>query len=223
MIQILSLLFDSHCAPTSLACKLSNSAAAGALECNYAIKYGADQLVSLSIQQILDCAVNAGNGCNGGDPGFAMQYAANQGGLCLDANYPYTKGEWGLTGSCRQDSCGEKYDKCRDVKRVVTDSATALKQALQTGCVTVGVNGEADAFQHYSSGVFDGKCNSSLNHGMLVVGYGTDDEGNKYWNLRNSFGTNWGENGYIRICRECHKNGKQGQCGILNYPTIPLF
>merc|ERR1712154_431236 len=77
-------------------------------------------------------------------------------------------------------------------------------------------------FQHYSSGVFSGTCGTKVDHGVLVVGYG-EEKGKKYWKVKNSWGATWGMKGYINICRDCGKNGKDGECGILTGPVAPEF
>ena len=58
--------------------------------------------------------------------------------------------------------------------------------------------------------------------GVLVVGYGKQGD-TEYWKIKNSWGPDWGEEGYIRICKNCNKNGNQGQCGILDQPSYPTF
>merc|ERR1711939_1024383 len=96
--------------------------------------------------------------------------------------------------------------------------------------------GEADqaGFQHYSSGIFSGTCGTNLDHGVLVVGYGTDG-GKDYWKVKNSWGATWGQDGYIMLAKGA-KNattgrrllggggaGKDGECGILKQPSYPVI
>lgn len=217
-------------------------AATGTLECNYAIEHNTKWIQHLSVQELLDCATDAGNGCDGGDKGSAMQYAQSNGGLCLDDNYSYYEGFWGVTGECRADSCGKRYDGNVSVQWVEWGSASALKKAVSTGCVAVSINAD-DSFQYYSSGILTGTCSADTNHAVIAVGYG-ESNGLKYWKLKNQYGYYWyvpsdstlsmftiwylilsfrGEDGYIRICRECNKNGNSGQCGVLENPIQAHF
>jgi C1A family cysteine protease len=192
--------------------------ATGAIECDYAIKYGT--LNSLSEQQLVDCAGIAYGcqGCNGGQMTGAMRYAASDGGLCSEKEYPYTAKD----GTCKASSCGTKYDKNAGYSAVTRDSETALESATALGCVSVGIEADQVAFQYYSSGVLTGNCGTNIDHGVLVVGYGTSGS-QDYWKVKNSWGTSWGEQGYVLICRNCNKNGNAGECGILTEPNVPTF
>jgi C1A family cysteine protease len=73
----------------------------------------------------------------------------------------------------------------------------------------------------YKSGVLTAKCGTGLDHGVLVVGYGTE-AGLDYYKIKNSWSTSWGENGYIRIGRGAQYNGGQGQCGVLLEASYPM-
>jgi len=101
-------------------------------------------------------------------------------------------------------------------------SSSALETATAAGCVSIGIEADQTAFQHYSSGVLTGNCGTSIDHGVLVVGYGTDGS-QAYWKVKNSWGETWGQKGYVNICRDCNKNGKDGECGILMEPNVPTY
>jgi cathepsin L len=192
--------------------------ATGAIECQYAIKTGT--LVSLSEQQLVDCAGARYGcaGCNGGQMTGAMEYASKEGGLCSEEDYKYTARD----GTCKADSCGTKYDANKGVNTVTKYSSSALEAATAEGCVSIGIEADQTAFQHYSSGVLTGTCGTQIDHGVLIVGYG-EEGGQKYWKVKNSWGATWGESGYINICRDCDKNGSDGECGILMEPAVPTF
>jgi len=189
--------------------------ATGAIECNYAIQHKV--LNSLSEQQLVDCTYSYGNlGCDGGWWYNAFDYVKANGGLCSETEYPYE----GVDGICKASSCGTKYNPITGYNAVTSDDETALLDAAAVGCVSVGVEADQYSFQYYSSGILTGLCGTSIDHGVLVVGYGVDAS-QDYWKVKNSWGTDWGEEGYLFICRDCNKNGAEGECGINMYPDIP--
>jgi C1A family cysteine protease len=189
----------------------------GSMECDYAIAEGT--LTSLSEQQLVDCST-LNYGCNGGWYERAWNYARNDGGLCTESSYPYKATD----GTCKSSTCGTKYnDPTSSVYTSVTkDSDTALATAVAAGCVSVSIEADQFAFQYYSSGVLTGNCGCNTDHAVLVVGYGTES-GTEYWKVKNSWGTSWGEQGYVLICRNCNKNGSSGECCINSDPAYPDF
>ena len=87
--------------------------------------------------------------------------------------------------------------------------------------MAIAINAVASEFQFYSSGVLDFDCSEQLDHGVLAVGYGHDDIENKdFWIVKNSWGSTWGDQGYVRFVKTDKKDA--GLCGILlsaSYPT----
>merc|ERR1711920_269736 len=124
------------------------------------------------------------------------KYAAAEGGLCSEEEYPYTARD----GTCKATSCGKKYDTNKGYDAVTPYSSSALETAT-AGCVSIGIEADQTAFQHYSSGVLTGTCGTRIDHGVLVVGYG-EEGGQKFWKVKNSWGETWGQKGYINICRD---------------------
>lgn len=187
----------------------------GSLECRYAIAKG--KLNSLSEQQLVDCD-NNDSGCNGGLMENALSYVSKEGGLCSESEYRYT----GRDGTCKASSCGTKYNHNSGYKTTTKDSESSLETAVAAGCVSVSVDAGGVSWQFYSGGIMDGSCGTRLDHGVLAVGYGVSGS-EKYWKVKNSWGTSWGEKGYIRICKACNKNGDAGECGINKDDCYPTF
>lgn len=173
-------------------------------------------LVSLSEQELVDCDVNRGDeGCNGGDMDKAFQFIRRIGGLTTESDYPYT----GRDGRCQIGKTENRAATISGYKDVPSGDEMSLKVAVANQPVSAAVDASGYSFQLYSEGVFSGYCGKHLNHGITIVGYGEED-GEKYWLVKNSWGTHWGEDGYIKIKRD--DDDKSGTCGIAlqaSYPT----
>jgi len=181
----------------------------GALE--GANKIATGNLVSLSEQNFVDCDDNGDHGCFGGLMDNAFEWAKGNGGVCSEEAYPYNAKK----GDCADKSCGTHYAAPKSYTDVQTNSESALMSALDKQPVSVAIEADEKNFQLYQSGVLTASCGTNLDHGVLAVGYGTDN-GVNYWTVKNSWGSSWGENGYIRLSRDVSQ--RQGQCGILSGP-----
>ena len=134
----------------------------------------------------------------------AMDYFRDN-GICTEASYGYTA----QNGYCRANSCTKSSFTISGHQMITANSADAMKEAISKQPVSVTV--DAAAFQSYSSGVIPyGSCGQSLDHGVLAIGY-TDD----YWIVKNSWGSYWGEKGYVRL-------GMGNTCGMLSVAVVPL-
>jgi len=175
-----------------------------------------NKLASLSEQQLVDCSKNGGNaGCNGGlmDNAFTWIIAN---GITDEASYPYKA----VDGSCKSGMT--KVATLKKFVDVKTKNDAEFKKAVTLAPVSVAIEADQSAFQFYTSGIFSGTCGVSLDHGVLVVGYGTSGSSN-YYIVKNSWGTSWGEAGYMRMVdTTTGKNGASGECGILIEPSYPL-
>eukprot|EP01138_Halocafeteria_seosinensis_P004083 gb/GECG01004175.1/.p1 GENE.gb/GECG01004175.1/~~gb/GECG01004175.1/.p1 ORF type:complete len:325 (+),score=31.06 gb/GECG01004175.1/:1-975(+) len=172
-------------------------------------------LISLSEQQLVDCSGSYGNqGCNGGLMDNAFKYIINAGGLCSESAYPYQ----GVDGTCRASSC-QKVVQISGYTDVPQQNENALMSAVAQQPVSIAIEADQYSFQFYSGGVLTGTCGHNLDHGVLVVGYGSLS-GTNYWKVKNSWGASWGMNGYVLLARGSayHPNG---QCGILDQPSYP--
>jgi C1A family cysteine protease len=186
--------------------------ATGALEGAYEISTGT--LVSISEQQLVDCSTK-NNGCSGGLMDYAFEYMEET-DMCTEDSYPYE----GTKGSCAASSCTKAVaaGTVTGYKDVTSDSEEALMEAVMQQPVSVAIEADQSAFQLYSSGVLTASCGTSLDHGVLVVGYGELD-GTKYWKVKNSWGSSWGLDGYVLLERGV---GSGGECGILGQPSYPV-
>jgi len=172
------------------------------------------KLLSFSEQQIVDCDTDQDEGCNGGWPYLAVEYAAKN-GLELESDYPYTAED----GDC-------KYNKAKATKVaggyqfVTANSSDSLKAALVNGPVSVAIEADQDVFQFYSKGVISTGCGANLDHAVLAVGYQKVGVLEAFI-VKNSWGTTWGSDGYVFISTIQTLNQGQGACGILAQPMIP--
>ncbi|KAJ4717324.1 Cysteine proteinase [Melia azedarach] len=172
-------------------------------------------LISLSEQQLVDCDTSNG-GCNPGDPELAFEYIISNGGIHREEDYPYHVKQ--LT--CKKNLVGEVVT-ISDYEGVPQNNERSLLQALANQPVTVAIDASGKDFQLYSGGVFSGYCGTDIDHGVTAVGYGTDKEtGLDYIIVKNSWGANWGEGGYIRMKR--NTGSPEGLCGINKYPSFPI-
>ena len=157
--------------------------ATGALE--GAFEIAGHALAEFSEQELVDCSTSSGNqGCNGGLMDNGFKWIEQNGGLCSEADYKYSSGT-GHTGSCRKSTCtnvpGSVVTKITDLG--ATDSA--MVSALAKQPVAIAIEADQSAFQLYKSGVLTGSCGTSLDHGVLAVGYGTQ-AGTEYYKVKNS-------------------------------------
>ncbi|KAI6703622.1 hypothetical protein NL676_012758 [Syzygium grande] len=175
------------------------------------------QLVSLSEQELVDCDVNGvDQGCEGGLMDSAFKFIISKGGLTTEANYPYQAND----GTCSKAKTMNIAASITGYRDVPTNNEKALLQAVANQPVSVAIEGSGFSFQFYSGGVFTGSCGTSLDHAVTAVGYGMTAGGTKYWLLKNSWGTGWGESGYMRIQRDVSSTA--GLCGLAmkaSYPT----
>ena len=200
-------------------------AVAGSLEGQHFRKTG--KLINLSVQQIVDCTNKLEDkyfpledGCGGGDPEMTFNYIKDTKGLDTERSYPYVSGKTGVM----QKECHFNKSAVAATEvgftRVPKENEDALALAVAAhGPITSFMDASSFGFSFYSHGIYKDdqlgdKCSKDYfhsNHVLLIVGYGPG-----YWLVKNSWGTDWGLDGYVKIQRGVN------MCGIANAPMYPL-
>ena len=186
----------------------------GALEGAHFVATG--ELLSFSEQHLVDCTKTC-MGCNGGWQARAFVYYESHNAI-LEANYTYNA----VDGNCAAASTQATSVSVSDYVNVTPNSVSALKAAAAQQPVSVSIEADKLVFQMYNGGVLNStKCVTTLDHAVLVTGYGTDaTTGLDYWLVKNSWAASWGEAGYIRIAQTV--DGDAGICGIQMGPLYPV-
>jgi len=159
-------------------------------------------LLSLSEQQFVDCSKRNG-GCNGGNQDTAFKFAESN-PIMLESDYKYTAKD----GSCKSKASKGKVS-VTGYKYVPNNNPSQLKSAVAKQPIAVSIDANGRAFNNYSSGILSSGCGTSIDHAVLLVGWGKSGN-QEYWIVKNSWGKSWGENGYIRMAIQSGK----GVCGI---------
>lgn len=179
----------------------------GSVEGDYFLN--GNKLTSLSEQALVDCDTTD-NGCGGGLMDNAFSWIQKNGGLPTEASYPYTARD----GTCNKSA--KKVVTITGHSDVTRGDEKALLTAVNKQPVSIAVEADQSVFQSYKSGVISSaSCGTQLDHGVLIVGYGTES-GKDYWLVKNSWGATWGDEGYLKIERN------HNICGIsdsASYPT----
>ncbi|KAF2070480.1 hypothetical protein CYY_008205 [Polysphondylium violaceum] len=187
--------------------------AVGALESQY---FRINQrMLDFSEQELVDCSSIYGNsGCRGGWMHNCFRYIQNY-GISLESSYPYED----KVSQCR--AFGNKKEvKIQIYVMIPQHDENALADAVATdGPVSVAYDASAREFMYYTKGIFFSEsCNQKIvTHAVVAVGYGTEN-GVDYWILKNSWGANWGEQGYFRM-----KRNTEDKCGIAIAASYPLL
>ncbi|KAL7117130.1 hypothetical protein ACP275_03G052500 [Erythranthe tilingii] len=166
-----------------------------------------NKLLSLSPQQLVDCDKDQNLGCSGGLMDSAFQYIKNKGGITTEDNYrAYVYIYDMISPTVTIDG----------YENVPMNNEEALLKAVANQPVSVAIDSRGSHFQFYS----ECECGTELDHGVAIVGYGTTLDGTKYWIVKNSWGAEWGEDGYIRMKRGIDAN--EGLCGIAMDASYPI-
>lgn len=168
------------------------------------------KMIVLSEQELIDCDT-ADDGCEGGWMDDAFEFVEQYG---LD-----TEGDYKFVG--KDESCNTEKEN-REVVTIdsyvdVEEGEHHLLKAAARQPISVAIDAQGANFQLYSGGIYDADCGTDLDHGVLVVGYNIPKQ---YWIVKNSWGTDWGEDGYIRL--KMGLNDGQGQCGVATACSYPV-
>jgi len=167
-------------------------------------------LTSFSEQQIVDCDTTC-DGCDGGWPYLAMAYVAKT-GLETETEYPYA----GVDQKCAYNKADAITTGVSGAAFVTPKSPQALFAAVYQQPVAIIVEADQNAFQLYSTGIITTGCGTALDHAITAVGYTPT-----YFIVKNSWGTTWGQAGYVYISSSTQYNGGLGACGIFSQPQYP--
>jgi len=166
----------------------------------YFLRY--KKLMEFSQQYIVDCGTPfLNNGCDGGMVRNVMQLVIKN-GIATAKDYPYT---------AKGGSCQKKPVQSLKAKLVkINSNERDLMQAIHTyGPVTAGMCASPPSFQHYSGGIYECTSAMDLDHEVTITGWGIDGRGNKYWEVKNTWGNRWGEDGFLKLNKDESLN-----CGI---------
>jgi hypothetical protein len=202
--------------------------AVGAVE--GAFQIAGNKLTQFSEEFLVLCDKAGSMGCGGGLPDYAFTTIMKRGGIPSEAAYPYNlfndshspfdmpcqhDDDDDADGHCLCDATLPPTAKVSGFIDVAPGDEAALKASITVAPTSIGIEADQSVFQLYKSGIFDDAgCGTQIDHAVLAVGYGTDN-GTAYYTVKNSWGTSWGDSGYIRM--------KQGMnvCGITSMPSRP--
>lgn len=175
-------------------------------------------LTEFSMQYLIDCSTTVGNnGCKGGYVDRAINYTRDN-GIPLNAVYPFINKQ----GNCTYSPSQSVFQPSGYTK-VPKNKPDLLKNAVAQTAVVALIYASDPTFFQYSSGVIT-ICEGTVNHAVTIVGYNATVPGEgdlpPYWIVKNSWGTSWGEQGYVKIAMGTQNNGT-GLCGINQWAYTP--
>jgi len=192
--------------------------AAGLQDCNTWTGVSAQQFVDCASYtpqstdpNVIDLNPYDNHGCNGGFQANNLRYTALNEGVMNWDDYPYVSGQTKTNGVCQYDASKKIQGNTDCGAPAGGDEAQLVEAVAQVGVLTVAIDAGGIGFQLYTSGVYSSNtCSSTrLNHAVTLVGYGRYLDGQNYWEIKNSWGTGWGANGYILIARD-----QGNMCGV---------
>ncbi|RQM30790.1 hypothetical protein B5M09_013215, partial [Aphanomyces astaci] len=176
----------------------------------YAHCIATGELLDLSEQQLVSCFTNGVNrGCDGGSTEEGLDWV--QQGVCTEQSYPYTSGK-GQTGAC-QASCTKKKLSIGQTK--TTSGESSLLTVLESQPAAVFVESANAVWRNYKGGIVSQCPGAESNHAVVVVGYSDN-----YFKIKNSWGSQWGDKGYIYLKRGLSGKGVCNMAETISYPEL---
>uniref|UniRef100_A0A6G3MGQ9 Cathepsin L1 (Trinotate prediction) n=1 Tax=Henneguya salminicola TaxID=69463 RepID=A0A6G3MGQ9_HENSL len=182
----------------------------GSIESHVALQTG--RLMEFSEEEIVDCSGNLGNqGCNGGLMENVFKYAI-QNGISREEDYNYTA----HANKCHTKNVNHLHSLVSYVSLKEGDEKDLIRTLSFIGPVSIAIDANHYQFMFYHSGILsiDNCSQSDLDHGVLAIGYQLARK--QFLIVKNSWGTGWGENGYVRIALGSN------MCGIASYGSYPI-
>ncbi|RRT40783.1 hypothetical protein B296_00046833 [Ensete ventricosum] len=171
-------------------------------------------LLSLSEQELIACDYN-NDGCEGGLHYRSFSYVISSGGMTTEERYPYNPDHI----ECHDYDDWDILVTISGYEIVPRNDEKSLMKAVANQPVAVGI--DSRTFQFYSGGIYDGPCAADLDHEVTLVGYDTDEHGTAYWIAKNSWGKEWGDDGYLLIAKDVAE--KEGRCGLAITAAYPVI
>jgi C1A family cysteine protease len=145
----------------------------------------------------------------------SFKYLQNYKHMTRDS-YPYTAQE----GRCKYDE-SDGVTNVKSFKTIQSGDVDGHIAALQNQPISIAIAAASSAIMLYKGGILSSTgCGTNLDHAVNLVGYGSEN-GKDFWIIRNSWGTSWGEKGYLRVARS-DRDGP-GICGILKMSSYPIL
>jgi len=167
-----------------------------------------NELVEYSTQELVDCVTTC-YGCNGGNVSYACNYLKTHEEI-LWSDYTYV----GVDTTCEYSSKPHQPVECEKYQYAPNGGVSTMQTQLESGILSVAIQANQYCFQSYAGGIFNNaNCGCRTDHATNIVGWATSGS-TDYWNMRNSWGTSWGEQGYMYIEISTSVNNGSGYCCI---------
>lgn len=176
-------------------------------------------VTSLSAQELVDCTRThaAGGNCDTGITTSGYGFIMENGGVATEESYPFIAVQ---NPTCKANNFVDRMGAINGYVQVTQNDEQALKRAVAQQPVSVLFDAHDPNFQFLGKGVYSGPCGFNVNHAVAAIGYG-EENGVKYWLIKNSWGTSWGDGGFTKFLRDVPYS--QGLCSVATWATYPVM